>query len=159
MGIDITGFGAIGDAISSVANTIGKFIPDKDLAEKGKQAVQAEAFALAQKAADVGAQAAQDQFELEKAQIAVDAIEAASPSFFKSGWRPWLGWASGTLFILLSVIMIVGSEFYGLSLTVQALTVYGYLGALCFGLCGLRFADKFIGQDSAVPKAIAIKKK
>jgi hypothetical protein len=34
-------------------------------------------------------------FELAKAQIGVNAVEAASPSLFTSGWRPAIGWICG----------------------------------------------------------------
>jgi hypothetical protein len=47
----------------------------------------------AQQAGDL-ADAAQ-VFELAKAQISVNAVEAASTSLFVSGWRPFIGWICG----------------------------------------------------------------
>jgi hypothetical protein len=44
------------------------------------------------KRAELVAQAAQIESQLVLAQIAVNQAEAASPSLFKGGWRPAVGW-------------------------------------------------------------------
>ena len=71
MSIDITGLGAM----SSLAGTvINKIWPDKTEAEK--QQLEAAVMMV------------QGQLEINK-------IEAANPSVFVSGWRPFIGWVCG----------------------------------------------------------------
>ena len=71
MGIDITGVGAVADLAKTVVQTIW---PDKSAEEQ------------AQIAAAV--QMVQGQLDTNKA-------EAANPSVFVSGWRPFVGWVCG----------------------------------------------------------------
>ena len=60
----------IGNIIDKVAGHVDKFTLDK---EEKAQLIQ----------------------EINKAQIEVNKIEAGSTSFFKSGWRPFVGWTCG----------------------------------------------------------------
>lgn len=63
-------------AVSDLATTvIGKIWPDKSAQE---QAQLAAAVALVQ------------------GQLEINKVEAASPSAFTSGWRPFIGWVCGT---------------------------------------------------------------
>jgi hypothetical protein len=65
-----------GDAVASlIESTINKIWPDKS---KEEAAQLAAALALVQ------------------AQIDVNKVEAASPSIFTSGWRPFIGWVCGS---------------------------------------------------------------
>ena len=67
--------------IGPVTGLLDKFIEDKDQ----KLALAHEIATMAEKQAH----------EVAIAQIEVNKIEAASPSFFKSSWRPFIGWVCG----------------------------------------------------------------
>jgi hypothetical protein len=68
---DITGIGAVADLANTV---VARIWPDKTEAEKAQLAA---AVALVQ------------------GQLEVNKAEAASPSVFTSGWRPFIGWVCG----------------------------------------------------------------
>jgi hypothetical protein len=72
MALDLTGLGAVSDLAGTVIN---KIWPDKTEAEKQQLAA---AVSLVQ------------------SQLEVNKVEAASPSVFVSGWRPFIGWVCGT---------------------------------------------------------------
>ena len=67
--------------IEPVTGLLDKFIEDKD--QKAK---------LAHEIATMGEKHAQ---QLALAQIEVNKAEASSGSFFKGGWRPFVGWTCG----------------------------------------------------------------
>jgi hypothetical protein len=69
---DITGLGAVSDLASTVIN---KIWPDKSEAEKQQLAA--------------AVMVVQGQLDINKA-------EAANPSVFVSGWRPFIGWVCGS---------------------------------------------------------------
>ena len=69
---DITGLGAISDLASTVIN---KIWPDKSEAEKQQLAA---AVMIVQ------------------GQLDINKVEAANPSVFVSGWRPFIGWVCGS---------------------------------------------------------------
>ena len=71
MSVDVAGVGSVADLVS---NVIDKIWPDKS--DQEKQAM-ANAFAVVQ------------------GQLEVNKIEAANPSIFVSGWRPYIGWVCG----------------------------------------------------------------
>ena len=71
MGFDITGVGAVADLAGAV---IDKIWPDKS--EQEKQQLAAAVMVV-------------------QGQIDINKTEAASPSVFVSGWRPFLGWVCG----------------------------------------------------------------
>jgi Holin of 3TMs, for gene-transfer release len=71
MGLDITGIGAVSDLASTV---ISRIWPDKS--EQEKQQLAAAVMVV------------QGQLDINKA-------EAANPSVFVSGWRPFIGWVCG----------------------------------------------------------------
>ena len=71
MDINIDPTAAIGKGVDLINNVVNKIWPDKT--EQEKQEI-ANAFALMQ------------------GQIDINKIEAASPSFWNSGWRPGAGW-------------------------------------------------------------------
>jgi hypothetical protein len=69
--MDITGFGAVSDLVNTAIN---KIWPDKTEAEKQQLAA---AVMVVQ------------------GQIDTNKVEAANPSVFVSGWRPFVGWVCG----------------------------------------------------------------
>jgi hypothetical protein len=70
--MDLTGLGAVSDLASTV---IAKIWPDKSEAEKQQLAA--------------AVMVVQGQLDINK-------VEAASPSVFVSGWRPFIGWVCGS---------------------------------------------------------------
>lgn len=83
--MDITGLGSIFDFGSKL---VDKFFPDKAQANEAKLKLleMQQNGELAQLA---GLQAS------DKQQTDVNLVEAQSPSLFKSGWRPAIGWICG----------------------------------------------------------------
>lgn len=126
MGFDITGVGAVADLAGTVIN---KIWPDKS--EQEKQQLAAAVMVV------------QGQLDINKA-------EAANPSVFVSGWRPFIGWVCG---------MCCAWNWIGLPITKAALVAFGHsldvnpadlsemmpllLGML--GLGGLRTVEKIKG--------------
>lgn len=80
----------INTIISTIGTVLDRVIPDKNERAKAQEALEQ-------------ASASQD-FQLLIEQIRVNAIEAQSDSFFKSGWRPSVGWICSIAFGLHFVI-------------------------------------------------------
>lgn len=94
---DITGLGAVSDLASTVIN---KIWPDKSEAEKQQLAA--------------AVMVVQGQLDINK-------VEAANPSVFVSGWRPFIGWVCGSA---------CAWNWIGLPITKAALMMMGYSIAL-----------------------------
>jgi hypothetical protein len=76
----------IGQGIGGITNGIGSLLKDIRTAITGKAPLDPTRLAeLEAKALEIEQQAMNAQVEINK-------IEAASPSMFKSGWRPAAGW-------------------------------------------------------------------
>ena len=124
--MDITGLGAVSDLANTV---IGKIWPDKTEAEKQQLAA--------------AVMVVQGQLDINK-------VEAASPSVFVSGWRPFIGWVCGSacawnwigLPIAKVIIIILGYTFelVPANLTEMMPILLGMLG-----LGGLRTLEKING--------------
>jgi len=76
--------------ISTIGTVLDRVIPDKNKRAEAQEVLEA-------------ASASQD-FQLLIEQIKVNAIEAQSDNFFKSGWRPSVGWICSIAFGLHFVI-------------------------------------------------------
>jgi len=74
----------LANLVGPVTGLLDKFIEDKDAKA-----------ALAHEIATMGEKHAQ---QLALSQIEVNKAEAASGSFFKGGWRPFIGWVCGVAF-------------------------------------------------------------
>lgn len=87
---------------------------------------------------------------LAKAQIDVNAAEAANPSVFVSGWRPFCGWVGGSALAYVSILepvarfaaMIYGYK-GGFPVIDTAITLQVLAGML--GLSGMRSFEKAKG--------------
>src|SRR5258708_3432207 len=75
------------NTVGLLVNKARDFIPDP---------VQKATFALDMRSADLAE--AQEAFSELKAQLDVNAIEAASDKWWKAGWRPFFGWTCGAAF-------------------------------------------------------------
>lgn len=99
--------------------------------------------------------------ELLKSQAVTNTEEAKSANLFVAGWRPFTGWSSSVVFLILSIVLLiavwnkvdVGGYMY----------VYSAIGALLMQLLGLRTFEKYHGIANAsdndpAPKAIPVSK-
>ena len=115
--------------IGPVAGLLGKFIEDKD---------QAKALAY-----EISTLASKQALEINKAQLAVNTVEAAHKSLFVAGWRPFCGWISA-LGLAYNVII---AQILGIWFTVPevdpSLLTPVLLGML--GLGGMRSYEKTKG--------------
>lgn len=64
----------IDDAIAAGLKVLDKFVPDPEAKAKAEEALR------------------QDLMNWDKGQTDVNAVEAANPNLFVSGWRPCIGW-------------------------------------------------------------------
>jgi len=120
--------------IEPVTGLLDKFIEDKD--QKAK---------LAHEIATMGEKHAQ---QLSLAQIEVNKAEAASGSFFKGGWRPFVGWVCAVAFayhfviqpLLIFIFSYAGIEPPDLP-EFEMNTLLTVLGGL-LGIGGLRTYEK-----------------
>ena len=124
------------DIIAIGAKLLDKVIPDKDAREKAQ-------FELIK--------ASQDQdFQLNLGQLKINEVEAANPSLFVSGWRPFVGWTCATSFALHFVIFPILNFFLVLNsykevvLSFDMTTLMTVLGGL-LGIGGLRTYEKIKG--------------
>jgi small basic protein len=126
MGLDVTGIGAVSDLIGTVIN---KIWPDKS--EQEKQAIAAAVMIV------------QGQIDTNKA-------EAANPSVFVSGWRPFIGWVCGAActwnWIGLPIAK-AGLLLAGITLTISSADISEMMPVLLgmLGLGGLRTYEKVQG--------------
>jgi len=115
MGLDVTGLGAVADLARSA---IDKIWPDKT--EQEKQEIAAAVMVI-------------------QGQIDVNKAEAANPSVFVAGWRPFVGWVCGAA---------LAYQFVGKPLLSFGFAAYGHplpplpgiddtLWQLLFGMLGL----------------------
>ncbi len=112
--MDITGLGAVSDLVNTAIN---KIWPDKTEAEKQQLAA--------------AVMVVQGQLDINK-------IEAANPSVFVSGWRPFIGWVCGAgctwnwiaLPVVKTVLAICGTtiELHPADLTEMLPLLFGLLG-------------------------------
>jgi hypothetical protein len=144
VGFDITGLGSLFDLGGKI---IDKIFPDKDAADKAKL----EMFKLQQE----GAFKEMDQsFQLALDQMKVNAVEAANPSIFVSGWRPAVGWVCVLAYAYNYVAMplIVWTAQLLVDKVPPMITLdTGELTTLLFGMLGigtLRTIDKMRGTAS-----------
>jgi len=126
MALDITGVGAVADLAGTVIN---KIWPDKS--EQEKQQLAAAVMVI------------QGQLEANKA-------EAANPSVFVSGWRPFIGWICGLAcawnWIGLKIALFIAAySGHALNLAPADLTEMMPLLMGMLGLGGLRTIEKIQG--------------
>lgn len=126
-----------------ILHIIDKIIPDP--AQKAQMQLAAMQMAQAGEFKDIDTQLQRDL-----AQIGVNQTEAASPDFFKSGWRPAVGWtctAGLAVQFLLGPLATWAATLAGHSIAFPTLDM-GTLMTLLAGLLGLgtlRTAEKVKG--------------
>ena len=119
-----------------ISTVIDRVVPDKNGADKAKQAIEAELIANAT--------------QLNLAQAETNKIEAAHRSVFVAGWRPCLGWVAALGFawiFLLGPIAEWLAAVYGVAVPLPKFDTNALL-ELTFamlGLAGLRTYEKTKG--------------
>ncbi|MBF2755085.1 MAG: hypothetical protein ISN29_07480 [Gammaproteobacteria bacterium AqS3] len=90
-----------------------------------------------------------NEYRLKIAQIETNKAEAAHSSIFVAGWRPFVGWACGFVFIAAAAVAIFGA-FVGM--TPEQIAALSEAKAMMFpvlmgllGLGGMRSFEKFKG--------------
>ena len=76
--MDITGIGAVAEFARTI---VDKLFPDADAKRKDEATL-------------LILQTTQD-FQRDQGQLEINKVEAANPSLFVSGWRPFIGWTCG----------------------------------------------------------------
>ena len=135
------------DPITAALDLGGKLIDKVFPSAEAKAAAQLELLKLAQ-AGELAELTAGT--ELAKAQVGLNQTEAASPSLFVSGWRPFIGWICGLglayqflahpLLVFLLRLTQVASEPPGLEMETLITLLFGMLG-----LGGMRTFEKLSG--------------
>jgi hypothetical protein len=123
--------------VAPVTGLLDKFIEDKDQ----KAALAHELATMADKHAQ----------QLALAQIEVNKAEAASGSFFKGGWRPFVGWVCGVAFayhfiiqpLVIFILTAIGMDIPDLP-EFDMGTLLPVLGGM-LGIGGLRTYEKHKG--------------
>lgn len=113
--MDITGIGSVADLAATV---VGKIWPDKSAQEQQQLAA---AVTLVQN------------------QLAINQVEASSPSLFVSGWRPNIGWICGAALgwnYIIRPAIITGLAIYGHPVNLPAADM-GELMPLMLGMLGI----------------------
>ena len=124
----------IGPLLDIASKVIDRVIPDKAAAEKAKSAMAAEIQ--------------KDDTQLLLQQIQVNLVEAANPSLFVSGWRPFVGWVCGAGLAYVAILepiirffALVIFKYQGAFPVIDtSLTMQVLLGML--GLAGMRSFEK-----------------
>jgi hypothetical protein len=129
MALDVAGIGAVSDLIGTV---VGKIWPDKTQQEKEQLAA---AVLIVQ------------------GQMDINKVEAASPSLFVSGWRPWIGWICGMACAWNWIGLPIAKALLGLAMIKMELTPANLTEMMpvlmgMLGLGGLRTLEKIKGVAS-----------
>ena len=127
----------LNNLVGPVTGLLDKFIEDKDQ----KAALAHELATMADKHAQ----------QLALAQIEVNKAEAASGSFFKGGWRPFVGWVCGVAFayhfiiqpLVIFILTAIGMDIPDLP-EFDMGTLLPVLGGM-LGIGGLRTYEKHKG--------------
>jgi len=93
----------------------------------------------------------QIQNELPKAQIELNMQEAKHSSIFVSGWRPWLGWGLGTMFMLgclMDILVRPILSIWGVHMMMIDLGVMVPILTGMLGMSAIRSFDKLKGTDT-----------
>jgi hypothetical protein len=128
------------DIIKGASDIIGKFIPDAD------KRIEAE-IELA-KLADAGA--AREQ-ELLQGQIETNKVEAASGNLFVAGWRPFIGWVSGSALAYTWIAAPIAKTLFHLTElpAIPTQEIYPIVLAM-LGVAGMRTYEKVKGVSTGV---------
>ena len=126
----------INNLINPISNILDKFIPDADQRDK--------------LAHELATMADKHAHEIALAQIEVNKVEAASPSFFKSAWRPAVAWVCVVAFawhFLLQPLLVFVLAIFGITIVLPEFDMWSLMTVLCglLGIGGYRSFEKLKG--------------
>jgi hypothetical protein len=130
-GVDVKDLGSAVGAIGSVAKDIRAAIT-------GKQVVDEAAMA------QIEVQLTQIESAQAQAQAKIDEVEAANPSIFVSGWRPFIGWVCGVALAYDFLFCPIAKSF-GLAIVYLDIATLMPLVIGMLGITAARTAEKFGG--------------
>lgn len=138
--MDITGIGSV---MTFASQILDRVVPDPTQRDAAKLALY-----QAQQAGELTAM--QQQFELARAQISVNTVEAASSSLFVAGWRPSIGWVCSAAFAYKFVLapmaaFILTASGHPITLPVLDFTEMSTVLLGMLGLSGMRTLEKIKG--------------
>jgi hypothetical protein len=93
--------GLVNIEAGSLLSGIGALAKDIRAAITGKSIINAE------QAAQLALKASEIEAGVLNAQSAINQVEAASPSLFVAGWRPFIGWVCGAAFLYASAYSLI----------------------------------------------------
>jgi hypothetical protein len=112
--------------LSPISKLLGKVIVDKDQ----RNALAHEIATMAQKHAQ----------ELAMGQLEVNKVEAAHPSLFVAGWRPFLGWGLSFAMVwhfVIAPMITFGCAYTGMTIPVLPVFDMDSMLSVLFGMLGL----------------------
>ena len=132
------------DLLKGIFSTIDRVIPDKDAAQKAKDALASSESI--------------QEFKLLLGQLEINMKEAMHPSIFVAGWRPWIGWVCGMAFAytyLVLPMMMFGVFTFGNAAMVKQVALMPSLDMTMMfpvllgmlGLGGMRTYEKKTGSE------------
>ena len=126
---------------------LGKIFPDANIKAEQLTSATKEASIIIQQAKEAGHDEAMAEIELLKQQIAVNAIDASSKSFFQAGWRPAAAWSSGIITLFWPIISWCVQFVYPHAPPNPEMLYLGIAGIFC-SLAGIRMVEKINGVAS-----------
>ena len=148
LNLSLEGIGGLLGSVGSAAKDIRAAITGKAILDPAAQA------ALEEKLAEIEEKTLEANNQIALAQANINLAEANSPSLFKSGWRPFIGWGCGvgfltTAFLLpvISWVSVVWLKYNGSFPVVDSTSINSLLYGL-LGISGLRTAEKFKGVSA-----------
>jgi hypothetical protein len=103
----MAGIPIIGDLLSIGSTLIDRLVPDKNKADEMKQK-------LIELQQNGDLKMLESLTGVDKAQAAVNQVEAANPNWFVSGWRPAIGWigavALAWLYVLAPIVAAISGQ-------------------------------------------------
>lgn len=89
--------GGVQGVLGTIGDIIGRFKANPDIMAKAQADIAVAEAALKQAELDY-------ETKLSLAQVEINKIEAASPSWVSSNWRPFVGWICGTGLAMASIV-------------------------------------------------------
>jgi hypothetical protein len=137
--------GLVNIDVGTVMSGLGTLARDLRAAITGKEPIDAtKAAELALKAQELDQKVVESENALLLAQAEINKVESASSSKWVSGWRPYFGWAGGTVivytYILRPLLMAAGLALPEININELWPVILGILG-----LGGMRSYDKVKG--------------
>jgi hypothetical protein len=130
----------LGDVIREVGGVVRELIPDAD-----------KRMDIDLKFAELADKASERETELLSGQIEVNKTEAASSNLFVAGWRPFIGWVSGSALAYTWIVAPIAKTLFHLTElpAIPTQEIYPIVLAM-LGVAGMRTYEKVKGVSTGV---------